>query len=117
VYPSAGYAYGIATRYPIEKRSDSRAATDWVVKVRGPKVTILQANRETTERWGEPLDRIAARSPRVWLVGSHFFLEDWRALKQMLWDRGYRPVEAISEDGAQGALFVKQATSVTSPPP
>jgi hypothetical protein len=112
VYPSSGYAYGLATRYGIEKRDDPLAATGWVVKVNGPDVVILQAHREDPEKWTGPLDRLAARSPRVWLLGSHFF-PDWRELGTMLMRRGYRVGEFETRQGAAALLFFKEP--VTSP--
>ncbi len=118
VYPSAGYAYGIATRYPIEKRPDVLAPTDWVVKVRGPNLVVLEAHRKDTEKWAGPLDRLTAGSPRIWLIGTHFF-PDWPKLKQMLADRGYYPVRVYVRSGAELDLFVLRSSlaSATSPSP
>jgi hypothetical protein len=112
VYPSAGYAYGIATRYPIERRSDDLAPTDWVVAVRGPDISVLQAHRKDPGKWGPPLDRLAG-SPRIWLIGSHIALgprplKDWTKLGAMIAARGYQPVRVHNRLGAQLVLYVKQ---------
>lgn len=132
VYPSAGYAYGIATRYPIEKRPDELAPTDWVVKVRGPDISVLQAHRDDPEKWATPLDRLAG-SRRIWLIGSHIRvfrrsrgplgvarwhpLKDWRALKDMIAARGYEQLRVQHRDGAQLVLFVKKSATVANPGP
>jgi hypothetical protein len=114
VYPSAGYAYGIATRYPISRRPDELAATDWVVHVNGPRITVLREHRRDPEKWARPLDRITEGAPRIWLLGSHLYgnegasvFSDWLELKRMLKQRGYRKEQVYNRRGAQATLLVR----------
>lgn len=106
VYSSTGYAYGLATRYPITRRTDRLASTNWVVDVHGPRITVLRAHRRDPERWARPLDRVAARADRVWVVGSHLF-PDWHALQRMMRARGYRAVRHVSRPGAALLLYAR----------
>lgn len=114
VYPSAGYAYGIATRYSIEKRPDALAPTDWAVKVRGPDVVVLRAHRQDPAKWGGPLDQLTARKPRIWLIGSHLF-PDWDALVGMLQSRHYQVAKAFAGPGARLLLFVPEPPGIANP--
>ena len=116
VYPTAGFAYGIATRLPIQKRADVLSPTDWVVKVRDPNIVVLEAHRDDPEKWSGPLDQITAGSPRIWLIGSHLFL-DWPVLQQMLVARGYEPVRTFTRPGAELKLFVRPPTASVTPSP
>ncbi len=121
VYPSSGYAYGIATQYPIEKRQDVLSATDWVVKVRRANTVVLRAHRQDPERWAGPLDRLVGSS-RIWLLGSHvalgrFPLRDWPELQEMITARGYQQVRAEDRRGAHLVLFVKKPTTSPTPRP
>ena len=114
--PTAGFAYGIATRFPIDKRADALSPTDWVVKVGDPNVVVLEAHRDDPEKWSGPLDQITAGSPRVWLIGSHLF-PDWPVLQQMLAQRGYVPVRMFTRPGAELNLFVRSPKAPVTPSP
>ena len=39
----------------------------------GPGYVLLEPHREDPEAWAGALDQLSARSPRIWLLGSHFF--------------------------------------------
>lgn len=111
VYPSSAFAYGLATRYPIETVANDRLATGWAVKVRGPNIVVLPPNREHPQRWGGQLDRLTADGARIWLIGSHLFhgldpYQDWPALSRMLEARGYEVVSADRQPGAELVLLV-----------
>ena len=116
VYPTAGFAYGIATRFPIDKRADALSPTNWVVKVGDPNVVVLEAHRDDPEKWSGPLDQITAGSPRVWLIGSHLF-PDWPVLQQMLAQRGYAPARTFTRPGAELNLFVRSPKAPVTPSP
>ena len=118
VYSQAGFAYGVATRYPIETVRDLSSGTGWVVKVNGPNIVVLPARGSNPWLWGPELDRLAAASKRIWVAGSHFqvyrivghqfglyVLPDWQALLQMLKARGYQIVETHDRPGAKLLLF------------
>ena len=107
MYPSSNFAYGLATRYPIERQPDALSGTDWKVKVKGPNIVVLEPHRKDTEKWDRPLDQLVSRSPRIWLIGSHFF-PDWKVLKGKLLTRNYWPVRTYSRD-RRGARPVRQS--------
>jgi hypothetical protein len=115
VYPSTGYAYGVETGYAIARRPDDLAPTQWVVDVRSPDVSVLQAHREDPEQWGAPLDRIIRGAPpRIWLTGSHLH-RDWKVLKSMLMDRGYSPARIASRAGARLEVFLPTPRAGATP--
>jgi hypothetical protein len=107
VYSSTGFAYGLATRYPITRRSDRLSSTNWVVDVQGPGITVLRAHRRDPERWAGPVALIAARGDRVWVVGSHLF-PDWNVLLKLMRAQGYRVDRRIKRPGAALLLYTRR---------
>jgi hypothetical protein len=112
VYRNAAYAYGLSTRYPVARRPDPGSATGWSVKVDSPGVVVLRAAPDRSSRSRDMIGGLIRRAPRVWLIASHLH-DDWRHLRWMVRDAGYRRAQFHERPGAQLVLFVREGTGAT----
>jgi hypothetical protein len=116
LYPPTGFAFALYSGLPARVVSSTDVGIGWTVQFVDPDVTVLPHRRSDPASYEPVIADAVQGHDRAWLIASHIYPTDYRAVRHYLAEQGLSMIERYVAPGARLELWTRSPGGNAAPP-